>query len=217
MITLQPIIDAWPFLLQGTGVTLAISIVGMAIGCVLGLLVYLLRVARNPLLAGFARLYVSFFRGVPLLVQLLLFYSFLPFIGIDLPAALSAVLALGLVGAAYIAEILRGAVNAIPRGQSEAAHALGFSPVDLWRSILLPQVLRISTPAMVNELILLLKASSLISVVGLTELTRTAQTFAASTFKPMEFYLAAGAIYLALSFAISSMGHHLERRMLRSA
>jgi polar amino acid transport system permease protein len=215
MVGVQAVIDAFPFLLKGTGVTLTISVLGMALGSVIGLLIYLLHSSRSRLLSGFARLYLSFFRGVPLLVQLLLFYNFLPFAGINLSGTTSAVLALGLVGAAYIAEILRGSLNAIPVGQSEAAHALGFTPVDLWRSILLPQVLRISTPAMINELILLLKASSLISVVGLAELTRTSQTFAASTFRPMEFYLAAGAIYLVLSIAISSAGHLLERRFVR--
>ncbi|UOM33113.1 amino acid ABC transporter permease [Acuticoccus sp. I52.16.1] len=208
---------AIPFLLEGLGVTLYVSLAGTALGCVIGLAVAAMRGGPVLPLSLLARVYVSFFRGVPLLVQMLLFYNFLPFVGIDLSAPASAIGALGLVGGAYIAEILRGARAAIPGGQVEAARAFGYAPVTIWRTILLPQMVRIAMPAITSEFILLVKASSLISVVGLAELTRVAQGFAASTFRPMEFYLAAAALYLVTNLLVAAGGRAIERKFSRGA
>ena len=186
---------------------------GIALGQVLGAAICLCRVAPGRALRRFGALYVSFFRGVPLLVQLLLVYYFLPYVGIDVPPLVAAIGTLGLASGAYSSEIYRGALNAIPRGQAEAAQALGFPRASVWLRILLPQALRISSPALVNELILLLKASSLISVVGVTELTRTSHTFAASTYRPFEIYLTTAAIYLAMNLALAALGAVAERRL----
>ncbi|QHD00776.1 hypothetical protein PspS04_10595 [Pseudomonas sp. S04] len=127
----------------------------------------------------------------------------------------AAICALGMVGGAYIAEILRGALAAIPKGQVEAGLALGFAPLSIWQRLLLPQMLRLSMPAITNELIMLVKASSLVSVVGLAEITRVSQTFAASTYRPMEFYLAAGAFYLITNLILSFCSSLLERKLAR--
>ena len=204
---------ALPHLMRAWGMTIYVAIAGALVGCAVGLALCVVRASGSRILSGLVALYVSFFRGVPLLVQMLLFYNFLPFVGIDLTASASAIGALSLVGAAYIAEIFRGSLSAINPGQVEAATAFGFAPATIWQSILIPQVFRIAMPALVNELILLVKASSLISVVGLAEVTRVSQTFAASTYRPMEFYLAAGAIYLVTNMAIAFAGTALERRL----
>ena len=129
------------------------------------------------------------------------------------PALVAAVLTVGLCAAAYISEILRGALNAIPKGQAEAAAAIGLGPRDLWVRILLPQALKISMPAMVNELILLVKASSLVTVVGIVEITRMSQSIASSTYRPLEIYLAAAFIYLAINLVLAAIGRWLERRL----
>ena len=133
-----------------------------------------------------------FFRGVPMLVQLLLVYYLLPFAGINVPPLVAAISAVSLCSASYIAEILRGGFLSIPPGHIEAARMLGLSPFDMLRRILVPQAFRLTLPSLVNEMVLLIKASSLISVVGIAEITRTAQNIAASTYRPLEAYVAAG-------------------------
>ena len=156
---------------------------------------------------------MSVFRGVPLLVQLLFIYYFLAEYGLDVPAIVAAVGALALSSAAYQAEILRGALNAVPRGQGEAATALGFSGLDIWRRVLLPQALRISTPPLINEFILLIKASSLVSVVGIAELTRVSMNIASETYRPLEAYVGGGLFYLAINLCLAGAGALVERRL----
>jgi polar amino acid transport system permease protein len=214
---LQAALDALPYLLSAALTTLWVSLAGIALGQILGGAVLLCRVARSAVLRRIGAVYVSFFRGVPLLVQLLLVYYFLPYVGIDVPPLVAAIGSLGLASGAYVSEIFRGALAAIPRGQAEAAQALGFAPATVWRRILLPQMLRIATPALASELILLLKASSLISVVGVTELTRTSHTFAASTYRPFEIYITSALIYLAMNLALAALGTVLERRLVVAA
>ena len=182
----------------------------MLLGQVLGAAVCLLR--RGPF-ARAAAVYVSFFRGVPLLVQLLLVYYFLPRVGIDVPPLVAAVATLGLASGAYVSEIFRGALRAVPPGQVEAAVTLGFPVWSIWRRVLLPQAARVAVPSLVNELILLLKASSLISTVGVTELTRASHSYAASTYKPLEIYTCAGLIYLAMNLVLAGVGQVAERRL----
>ena len=210
---LSAVQDALPWLLHAAVTTLWSSLAGIVLGQVFGGLICLCRVSGRRALARFGALYVSFFRGVPLLVQLLLAYYFLPYAGIDVPPLIAAIGTLGLASGAYSSEIYRGALAAIPRGQAEAARALGFAPVHVWRRILLPQALRLSAPALVNELILLLKASSLISVVGVTELTRTSVTLSAATYRPFEVYLTTAAIYLAMNLVLAGLGAVAERRL----
>jgi polar amino acid transport system permease protein len=150
---------------------------------------------------------------VPLLVQLIAFFFFLPHIGIDLPAPAAAILSIGMCSAAYAAEILRGALQAIPAGQREAADVLGIPPLSLWRRILLPQAFRIATPSLVNELILLVKVSSLASVVGIGELTRMAQNINGQIYRPLEVYVTAALVYLAINLVVAYAGRYTERRL----
>lgn len=202
-----------PYLLAAARWTLLISVAGMAISIVLGVLLCAARLSSNLALASFARFYISFFRGVPLLVQLLMFFYMLPYVGLDLPAIAAAILATGMCSAAYTAEILRGALQAIPKGQAEAAEALGIPSLALWRRILVPQAVRLGLPSLVNELILLVKVSSLASVVGIGELTRVSQNITGETYRPLEIYVAAAAIYFVINFVLSRFGRLAEKRL----
>lgn len=206
----QAAADALPYLLRAAGTTIWVSAAGMALGQVLGAAVCLIRRSRFKRAGA---LYVSFFRGVPLLVQLLLVYYFLPRVGIDVPPLVAAIGTLGLASGAYVSEIFRGALRAVPAGQVEAAVTLGFPVGAIWRRVLLPQAARIALPSLVNELILLLKASSLISTVGVTELTRASHSYAAATYRPLEIYACAGLIYLAMSLVLAGAGQFAERRV----
>jgi polar amino acid transport system permease protein len=192
---------------------LLISVLGIALGLVIGTLICAAALSKQIWLRRFAGLWVSFLRGVPLLVQLLLFYYLLPVIGIDVPAMVAAVVTIGVCASAYISEIWRGAINALPKGQTEAATAIGMGPRDIWTRIILPQAVRLSLPALINELILLVKVSSLVSVVGILELTRASQAQAATTFRPLEVYLAAACIYLLINLFLAALGRYLEHRM----
>src|SRR5271166_2907560 len=194
----EVILRSFGHLTQAAGVTISVSFAGLS---------------RRAWLARFGAAYVSVFRGVPLLVQLLFMYYFLAEFGLDVPALAAAVGGLALSSAAYQAEILRGAFNALPRGQAEAAVALGYADSEIWRRILLPQALRISIPPLINEFILLLKASSLVSVVGIAELTRVSMNIASMTYRPLEAYVGGGFFYLAINLTLAGMGALAERRL----
>ena len=209
----QTIFHNLPYLIAAAKWTLLISGAGMAISILLGIFICAARISNKPWLKRTAALYISYFRGVPLLVQLLIFYYMLPSIGLNLPAIAAAILAVGMCSAAYTAEILRGALQTIPPGQTEAAYALGLTPVWLWVLILVPQALRLGMPSLVNELILLVKVSSLASVVGIAELTRVAQNITGATYRPLEIYITAALIYFVINLVISLLGRLAERRL----
>jgi len=209
----EVILHSFGYLTHAAGVTIAVSFAGIVFGFVIGALVCVARVSPRQWLKRVGGTYVSVFRGVPLLVQLLFIYYFLAEYGLDVPAIAAAVGALALSSAAYQAEILRGALNAVPRGQGEAATALGFSGLDIWRRVLLPQAMRISVPPLINEFILLIKASSLVSVVGIAELTRVSMNVASETYRPLEAYVGGGLFYLAINLCLAALGALAERRL----
>jgi polar amino acid transport system permease protein len=186
-------------MMAATWATLWISALGIAIGFSLGVPIAVASLRGRR----WAAVYISFFRGVPMLVQLLLAYYALPFIGIDLPAIVAAVGTVGLCCAAYMGEILRGGFALVPKGGVEAARLLGLSPRQILLRIQLPIAVQAMRPAIINEAILIVKASSLISVVGILELTRSAQALASSTFEPLPSYALCGAIYLVINVSLS--------------
>ncbi|MEI6162258.1 MAG: amino acid ABC transporter permease [Roseococcus sp.] len=190
--------EALPSMLWATGTTIWISAAGILIGLLLGAPIAVACERGST----WALLYVSFFRGVPLLIQLLLAYYALPFIGIDLPATVAAVGTLGLCCAAYTAEIIRGGFALVAKGGVEAARMLGLTPRQILIRIRLPIALQAMRPALISEAIMIVKASSLISVVGILELTRSAQALASSTFEPLPAYALCGAIYLTLNLML---------------
>jgi polar amino acid transport system permease protein len=212
MFSIPVFLESFQPLMWAAQYTLLISVLGILLGLVIGTLICAARLSGSRLLRGFGGLWVSFLRGVPLLVQLLVFYYALPVIGLDVAPTAAAVICVGVCASAYISEIWRGAIAALPRGQAEAARAIGMSPRDTWIRIILPQAFSMSLPALVNELILLVKASSLVSVVGILEITRASQAQAATTFRPLEVYIAAACIYLAINLCLAVLGRYLEHR-----
>src|SRR5271170_2529547 len=140
----EVILHSFGYLCQAAGTTIGVSLAGIVLGFLVGALVCAARVSRRVWVKRLGSAYVSVFRGVPLLVQLLFIYYFLAKYGLDVPAIVAAVGGLALCSAAFQSEILRGALNAVPLGQGEAATALGFGPLDIWRRVLMPQALRIS-------------------------------------------------------------------------
>ena len=148
---------------------------------------------------------------MPLLVQLLLIYNLLPALGLNVPSVVAAITGLSLCTAAYQAENLRGGFQSVPRGLFEAADMAGLSAFQQFRRIRAPIALRLAFPSLVNEAIMILKASSLVSVVGIVELTRMAQDLAASTYRPIELFSAAGLLYLIINWLIASGGSLFER------
>ncbi|WP_447776318.1 amino acid ABC transporter permease [Pseudomonas chlororaphis] len=203
-----------PLLLTSLLVTLEVSGAALVIGFFIGILVASLRLSPVPLFQRLGGGYIFVFRGIPLLVQLLFVYYFLPRVGLPNVSPLTAaIISLSLCAGAYIAEILRGGFLAIPGGQLEAAGLLGMSTGQMLIRIRVPQAVRLTLPALVNEMILLIKASSLVSVVGLADLTRTAQNLAASDYLFVQNYLMLAGFYCLINIPLAFCGGLLERRM----
>ena len=213
MFSMPVFLQGLPLLLHAAIATVGISLTGLVIGFFVAIGVCSARLSAHRAARMFGGAYVFFFRGVPMLVQLLLVYYLLPFVGINVSPLVAAISAVSLCSASYIAEILRGGFLSIPPGQIEAARMLGMSPLDMLRRIQVPQAFRFTLPSIVNEMVLLIKASSLISVVGVAELTRTAQNIAASTYRPLEAYLAAGLIYFVICGTLALLAHGAEHRL----
>jgi len=192
--------------------TLLISLLGIGLGLVIGALICAAALSRRVWLRRFAALWVSFLRGVPLLVQLLLCYYLLPVIGINVPALVAAVVTVGICSSAYVSEIWRGAIIALPPGQAEAATAIGMGPRDIWTRIILPQAVRIVLPPYGNITIMMLKDSSLASTITVSEITRAGQLIASSTFKNMTVFTLVAFIYLVMSLPLTALNAWLERR-----
>lgn len=202
-------------LVIGSGMTLAVSLAAIVLGFAIAAPVCAARLSQSSALRTMGGLYVSIFRGVPLLVQLLVVYYLLPFIGLELPGFAAAAIALGICTAAYQAENLRGGFLVVPSGQRLAAQAFGYSRFRCWRYILLPQALRAALPAMTNEAVSILKASSLISVVGVADLTRISQNIVARNMQPMVWYPLAAVIYLAINLGLATGAKRMELRLGR--
>jgi polar amino acid transport system permease protein len=200
----------------GALATAGISIVSILIGVAIGLLVCVASLSRLRLARWLARLYISFFRGSPLLVQLLLIYYLLPAIGINVPSLVAAIAGLSLSTGAYQAENLRGGFTSVATGMIEAARMVGLSSGQILLRIRLPIALRLTLPAVMNEAVMILKASSLVSVVGIEELTRSAQNLATSNFEPFAMYSMAGAFYLLLNRVLSAGGWMAGRLLGRA-
>ncbi|MGB3815285.1 MAG: amino acid ABC transporter permease [Shinella sp.] len=211
---------AWGYkemLLLGAVTTALISGISILLGMPLGLVFAFGLVSQNGLVRRFCAVYRSFWRGTPLLVQILLIFYLLPSVGLDLSPVAAAVLALTLNTSAFQAEIFRGGLTALPKGQIEAAQMLGISPTDIRRRIVIPQLMRLVTPAIVNEFISILKNSSIISVISVTELLRTGQQIVSATYRPLEVYGLIAMVYILMNLVIAQFGHRAEKRLARGA
>jgi len=208
--------EAAPTLLRGAGYTLLFAVAAMLGGLALGFPAAVLRVAPWALLRWPAALYVSVFRGTPLLVQLFVIYYGLPSVGIEFTPVTAGVLALSLNAGAYLSESLRGAIAAVSTGQWRASYSLGLSWWQALGHVVLPQALRIAVPAMSNTLISLIKDTSLVSVITMTELMLMTKELISVTFRPLPLYLAAAAIYWLLSLFFEAIQRRAERRFNRA-
>lgn len=204
---------AAPVMLRATLLTLLFAISAMVLGMLLGTAVALLRVLQVPVLDPLARIYVSAFRGTPLLVQVFIVYYGLPSIGIEFSPITAGILALTLNVAAYLSESLRGAVLGVAQGQWMAARSLGLSQVQTLRFIVAPQALRMAVPSLSNSLISLIKDTSLVSVIAVTELMLATKELISTTFQPFPLYIAAACVYWALSLCFEQLQHRLEKRL----
>ena len=202
-----------PNLLRGAAMTVLLSVVSMALAIALGLALAVLRFsgARPARLAAMA--YVEVYRGTPLLVQLFILYYGLPNIGIALSPLAAAIIGLGMNYAAYEAEVYRAGIEAVPRGQMEAALSLGMPRSLALRRIILPQAFRVSLPAVTNDFIALFKDSSIVSVIAMVELTKTYGILAATTLRYFELGLIVAVLYFGMSYPLSVLARRLERRL----
>lgn len=206
------IVRSLPALGQGAVTTLTLTVISISLGLVLGTVIGLMRLARIWMVGAVASAYVWFFRGTPLLIQLfLIYYAMPPLLGITLDRWQAGIIALSLNSAAYIAEIVRAGIQSIDVGQTEAAQALGLTKFQTAWFIILPQAFRRIIPPLGNEFILLLKDSSLVSVIALEELLRAGQLIVTRTFKPVEIYALIAIIYLIMTSAISVLVTFTER------
>jgi polar amino acid transport system permease protein len=202
--------------LQGAGATILVSVVSITLATILAVFGALARLSANPIPNAIGSFYVSLFRGTPLLLQIYFAYFALPQIGVVLPALVAGITALSLNYGAYLTEIFRAGILAVPRGQREAAQALGMPERLLMRRIVLPQATRIVIPAIGNDFIAMLKDSSLVATITVHETLFMAQRIGRSAFEPVAALLIAGAVYWVLTIIFSFFQERLERRLARS-
>lgn len=197
----------------GAKLTLYLAVVSTIVGFVLSVVVALLRISRLWILRWPASWYIEIIRGTPLLVQVLIAWLVLPQLGVKLPILQAGLLALIVNTSAYQAEAIRAGIQAIPTGQMEAATSLGMTYMQSMRYVILPQAFRLVIPPLGNEFIILLKDTSLVSLIGVVELTQAAQIFSARTFLVLEAYLGVALIYFVMTYSISLALRYVERRV----
>jgi His/Glu/Gln/Arg/opine family amino acid ABC transporter permease subunit len=196
--------------------TLELMLVAFCLACAIGMVIALLRISRFAPASVFARVYIGFFRGVPVLVILYWIYFALPEMGYEILVISSytaAVLGLGIHGGAFLAEIFRSGIESLHRGQMEAALSLGMTPVKAMSYIILPQALRVVVPPITNYAVGLLKETALCSIIAAPELMLRAKDLASSSFLPMHAFVLAAVFYYVMSFPLMRAAEHLEARM----
>ncbi len=204
------------FILEAAKWTLALSAIAFVGGAVLGLVIALMRVSENAVARGVSRTFIQIFQGTPLLLQLFLIFFGAPVLGLDINPWVAAGVALVLNSAAFLAEIWRGCIEAIPRGQWEAAEALNLGYVDRMRDVVLPQAFKIALPPTVGYLVQIIKGTSLAAIIGFTEVTRAGQIINNATFQPLPVFTTVAAIYFVICWPLSLLAARMERRRARA-
>ena len=200
--------------LWGLGVTVLYTIVTILIGMVIGLLTGLLRLSSNKLITVPLTAYVEVFRCTPLLVQIIWFYYAFPVvIGVDIPGVIAAGMVLSLYTGAFYAEIVRGGVNSIERGQWDAARSIGLRYVPMMRLVILPQAFRRMIPPFMNQSIIQLKNTSLVSTIAVADLLYEGQMITAATYRPLEVYTMVAVLYFIVLFPLTLAAQEVERRL----
>ena len=199
-------------LIEGLIVTLQISGLAAIMALSIGFLLAMMRISNYQFLKDIATVYIAIIRGTPLFVQIFIFYFIIATI-FELERFLAGAISLGLFFGAYIAEVLRGAIQSIDKGQYEAAKSLGMNYIQTMVYIVMPQAFKRALPTLVGEMIALVKDSSLVSVISITDLTKVGREIVANTFSPFETWLVIAAMYFCITFLLSILGHRIETKM----
>ena len=215
MINFDLILRSLPALWKGTLVTLKISFFGCAIGLIFGTLIGIIQTRKAPILNYFISFFTTIIRGTPMLIQIFIVRYVFPQFGIILSPLWAAIVAIGVNSSAYVGQIIRSGILSVSKGQIEAAQTLGMSNITIIRKIILPQAFQTIFPVLGNELITLIKDSSLASAIGVTELTQEASRIRSVTYDALSTYLAVAAIYLLLTSVLSFIFNRIEKRMNR--
>jgi arginine/lysine/histidine transport system permease protein len=207
----------YPFFITGAKMTLILAFFTVLLGTVIGTLLALMRLSNNKILKFIASVYIEFIRGTPLLVQLFIFYYGIPAaLNIELTELPAAVIALAVNSGAYVAEIIRAGIQAVDKGQMEAARSLGMPHwLSMWH-VIIPQAFKNVIPALGNEFIVVVKESSIVSVIGISELTRASDVVRGVTYKSFEPLLVVAGVYFVMTFTLSKVLGIAERRMRTS-
>lgn len=213
ILDIDVILRTLPILLKGSVMTVELTVITLVLGTLIGIVFALMRLSSNIVLSQISNFYTWIIRGTPMLLQLFFFYYGLPSAGIRLSPFQAAVIGLSLNSGAYMAEIIRGGIISIDKGQFEAAKALGFSYSETMRRIILPQTFKVIIPPVGNEFITILKDTSLVSTIAMVELMRSAQQMYASTFKPIEIFSTAAVLYLVMTTVFTTIFSWYEKRL----
>ena len=200
------------YLVEAARWTILLSLIAFAGGALVGLPLALMRVSRSRGLRGLASVYIQIIQGTPLLIVLFLSYFGLGIVGLKLDPLVAAGLSLTIYAAAFLAEIWRGCIEAVPKTQWEASDCLGLNVFQQYAYVILPQAVRIATPPTVGFMVQIVKNTSLASVIGFVELARAGQIVNNSTFEPFVIFAIVGAIYFAICYPLSLASRHLERK-----
>ncbi|MGN8646170.1 amino acid ABC transporter permease [Gracilibacillus sp. HCP3S3_G5_1] len=212
--TINIILESLPTLLRGMGVTLEITVISLILALFIGLVLGVFSITKSRILRTISTAFVDIIRGTPLLVQILFIYFGLPsVIDISLTAFAAGVIAITVNASAYLVEIFRAGINSIDKGQMEAGRTIGFSYSQTMRLIILPQAIRRMIPAFVNQFIVSIKDTSLLSVIGLAELTLSGQSIYAVNFRAFEILFVVGVLYFVIIYSLSIFSRWLERRL----
>lgn len=210
----SPVWAGWPELLRGALMTIQITAAALLLGCVLGLLAGIGRLdPRKRIIYGICTAYLAVIRGTPLLVQLFILFFGLPHFGIILPAFVCGVLGLGIYSGAYVSEIVRGSIQSVDRGQTEAARSIGMSSGQAMRAIILPQAVVRMVPPLGNEFIALIKNSALVSLLTIHDLMHEGQKIISVSYRSLEVYLVIALVYFVLTGITALVLRHIEQRL----
>lgn len=215
MINLQLIINSLPQLLKGMVVSLEITAAALLIGFTLGTLLGIAQLSKNYALTVSVSIWVTIIRGTPMLIQIVFLYYVLSVTGLSLSPFFAAVVAIGINSSAYVSQIIKAGILAVPYGQIEAARTLGISKRNMLSYVILPQALRVALPALGNESITLVKDSSLASLIGVMELYKQGQTVISQTYDALSVYCIVGILYLIMTTTLSLLVSVLEKRLNR--
>ncbi|SNX55007.1 amino acid ABC transporter permease [Thermoanaerobacterium sp. RBIITD] len=208
--TLKSII---PVLLLGSAITLQLTLISITFGVIIGVIIAMVKISSNRIISSIGNFYTWIFRGTPLLLQLFVLYYGLPAIGIRLSSFQAAIIGLSLNSGAYMAEIIRSGILAIDKGQTEAARALGFTYFQTMKRIILPQATRIVIPPVGNEIIAMIKDTSLVSAITMEELMRKASLLVSASGNPLGPYFVAACLYLFMTTFFTSLFTYTEKKL----